>query len=923
MECPKCHFENPADSGLCNKCGTQISSIEEVPRAATETIQIVIKELTPGSTFAKRYQIIEELGKGGMGRVYKVLDKEIGEKVALKLLNPEIAAESKTIERFRNELKTARQISHKNVCRMYHLSKEEGAPYIIMEYVRGEDLKSMIRMMGRLSPGQTVSIAKQVCEGLAEAHRLGVVHRDLKPQNIMIDRNGDVKIMDFGIARTLQAKGITGEGVMIGTPEYMSPEQAEGKEADERADIYALGIVLFEMLTGRVPFEGETPFSVALKHKTEIPPDPRKINSQVPDDLARLILRCLEKEKAKRFQSAQELLGEFIKIEKEIPTSEKALPINKSLTSKEMTVRFRKSWKTFAGLAAVAMVALLAVLYVAKQKPIPASAKKKLAVLPFENPGPPEDEYFADGITDEIIARLTGIGELGVIARNSSMQYKKTNKSIQQVSEELGVDYVLSGTIRWQKSSGGTGRVRVTPMLVSTADSTQIWADIYDQPIAEVFGVQSAISKEVVGALGAALLEPEKKSIEAKPTENMEAYDYYLRGNDFYYRGGESEEDTRLAIEMFEKAVALDSTFLQAYGQLAMMQARYYWYHYDRRETRIAKAKDALDRALQLGPDAPETNMALGYYYYWIMLDYEKALKHFVLAREKQPGNNTIIEGIGYVKRRQGKLDESVSYLKLAAELEPRSPMIPYGLGSTYNLLRNYREAERFYDRALFLNPHYNRAYAWKTRNYLNAEGNTQKARQVLEEAQRTLGRLDPDLIIYLWILADIFDGRLREALERLSSVSQEAFSDQFYFVPRALLSAQIYGLMNRPEFERSEYESARKFLEEIIGTDPDDSRFWSALGISYAGLGFREKAIQAAKKGTELMPISKEAYRGIFRARDLAQVYVMVGEYDKAFDQIEYLLSIPGELSVALLKLDPVWAPLRALPRFQKLIQK
>lgn len=341
MECPRCGYDNPSASSFCNKCGTQITSIEKVSAPETKTIQIPIKELTPGSPFAKRYQIIEELGKGGMGRVYKVLDKEIGEKVALKLLNPEIAAESKTIERFRNELKTARQISHKNVCRMYHLSKEEGAPYITMEYLRGEDLKSMIRMMGRLSPGQAVSIAKQVCEGLSEAYRLGIVHRDLKPQNIMIDRNGDVKIMDFGIARSLQAKGMTGEGVMIGTPEYMSPEQVEGKDADERADIYALGIVLFEMLTGRVPFEGETPLSVALKHKTEAPPDPRKINSQVPDDLARLILRCLEKEKGKRYQSTQELLGEFTKIEKGIPTEEKVLPRRKPLTSKEVTYRAR------------------------------------------------------------------------------------------------------------------------------------------------------------------------------------------------------------------------------------------------------------------------------------------------------------------------------------------------------------------------------------------------------------------------------------------------------------------------------------------------------------------------------------------------------------------------------------------------------
>lgn len=330
MKCSQCHFENPEDSHFCSKCGTQIHPSEKISSPRTKTIQAPIKELTIGSTFADRFQVIEELGKGGMGEVYKVFDKKIKEKVALKLLNHEIAADEKAIERFRNELKYARKISHRNVCRMFDLGEEEGTQYIIMEYVPGEDLKGTIRRVGQLSVGKAISISKQVCEGLAEAHRLGVVHRDLKPQNIMVDREGNARIMDFGIARSIKTKGITGTGVMIGTPDYMSPEQVEGKEVDHRSDIYALGVILYEMVTGGVPFEGDTPLSVIVKHKSEAPPNPKEVNAQIPIDLSQMILRCLEKDKERRYQKAGDILSELIKIEKEIPTKEKVLEIRKS-----------------------------------------------------------------------------------------------------------------------------------------------------------------------------------------------------------------------------------------------------------------------------------------------------------------------------------------------------------------------------------------------------------------------------------------------------------------------------------------------------------------------------------------------------------------------------------------------------------------
>lgn len=316
MKCSKCHFENPEESAFCSKCGTKLFDVKSVSVDMTKTIETSGDVLTRGMTFAGRYEIIESLGTGGMGAVYRAYDTKIKEDIALKVLKPEIATNKKTIERFSNEIRLARKIAHKNICRMFDLNEHEGSQYISMEYVPGEDLKSLIKRVGYLPSGKVISIGKQICQGLSEAHTLGVIHRDLKPQNIMIDKNGNAKIMDFGIARSLKSEGITGEGAIIGTPQYMSPEQVEGKDTDQRSDIYALGIVFYEMLTGKVPFEGESTFSIALKHRDETPPHPREWNPELSPELSAVILKCMAKEKDKRYQSVQELLSALESLEK-------------------------------------------------------------------------------------------------------------------------------------------------------------------------------------------------------------------------------------------------------------------------------------------------------------------------------------------------------------------------------------------------------------------------------------------------------------------------------------------------------------------------------------------------------------------------------------------------------------------------------
>ena len=852
------------------------------------------------------FEIVEMIGRGGMGVVYLAHDTKLDRSVAVKSIPAKLTDDPSTRMRFEREAKLLASLNHPNIGVIYDIIEhDEGAGYLILEYVPGQTLAE--RIAGEpLTLEEALSIGRQVAEAISSAHKKGVVQRDLKPGNIKITPDKRIKVLDFGLAKAPIIEDKSGDiiatepGRVIGTPAYMSPEQARGKPTDHRSDIWSFGCIMYQMLTGQLPFEGETATDT-LARIIEREPDWELLPQETPANICALIKRCLEKELNRRLGDVGDAA---------IGISE---TLSKPVTVSPMTIpaKLRRTAVIIGAVAIGIILSVSAVKLISKKEIQPSSQEIRLVVLPFENLGPAADSYFATGLTDEVTTRLAGVHGLRV--------YKNRDGVATQIIKELGVDYILEGTIQRARRSDPNSPVRIRSQLFRASDDSLIWAKFYDNDMKEVLQIQSDLAEEVAQALDITLLEPERRALASRPTENTQAYDYYLRGNEYYNRSY-LEIDSRIAIRMYEKAVELDPTFALAYARLSMIHVRMYWFPYDRSKERLALAKQAVDKAFQLNPELPEAHVALGFYHYWGHLDYDHALEQFAIARKSRPNNSSLLSGIGWVQRRQGKFEQALANLKRACELDPLSALLMVQIGETFLLLRKYPEAERYFNRAILWAPDVPTPYGMKVRLYLLWEGTTDKARAVLEKALENV-KLTENSFINSLVTLDVYDRNYQEALDRLSSKSEDIDSI-FSFIPNALRCAQIYRYMGNNQKAKEYYEQAIDILKSKIAEDPNDARFHSSLGIAYAGLCRKEDAIREGKRGFELLPVTKDAWEGLYRVRALAKIYVMVGEYDAAMEKIKYLLSIPGEISVPLLGLDPAWNPLRNHPRFKKLLE-
>jgi eukaryotic-like serine/threonine-protein kinase len=868
-----------------------------------------------------RYQVEQQLGQGGMAMVYRARDLRHERPVAIKLMRPELAS-TLGPERFLREIRVTAGFDHPYILPVLDSGGANGLLWYAMPWVEGESLRDRLLLGGQLPLEEAIRLAREVADALDCAHRRGVVHRDIKPENILLS-GGHARVADFGVARALEVASVgqlTETGLALGTPAYMSPEQASGGQVDGRSDIYALGCVLYEMVAGEAPFTGPTAQALIARHLTEAPRPLHLCRATVPPALEHVVEKALAKSPADRFATAAEFGEALAGVERTGAT----IPSRAAITARApRRRRIPTSVLTLVLGILIGLGALVGWLRSHRGEGTGEAEGKVVAVLPFENQGSAQDEYFSDGLTDAVRGKLAGLSTIQVIARASSTPYKKTAKTPEEIARELGARYLLTGTVQWERSGAGN-RIRVSPELVEVPAAGRPktrWQQPFDASLTDVFEVQAQIASQVAQALDLALGASERQRLESKPTSDSAAYDAYVRANLLFDRGV-SQPDMQAQLALYEKAVALDSSFALAWAALSRVHDAIYWFYQDRTPARIELARQAAERAIRLQPDLAEGHVALGFYYYHKSLDYERALGELERARQLQPSNSDVYSSMGAVHRRQGKWSEVMADMQKAAALNPRSTAVLTELGITQAWIRAYPEAERTFERVLRDAPTEARAQWVFSLISTLRDGDTLATQQRLGRGLAAAGA--ERLLPQLWDYTGFYTS---------SGAHTFAFDPSLAGLPLSVFGTDTIGYysfkgtlqqqLGHPAMARPLLDSARTILEHKLVELPAEPRLHAVLGRIDAELGRQAEARREAERAVELLPISRDALDGVLYRANLARVLARIGQPEAALEHLIYLLSIPGPLSAASLRVDPLWAPLRNDPRFQRLLER
>ncbi len=984
--CPACRTPLPEQAHFCLNCGAATPTEPGVPprTAATDITEIARVR----KALSAEYAIERVVGEGGMATVYLATDLKHRRQVAVKVMRPELAA-TLGAERFLREVEIAAQLSHPHILPVHDSGNASGVLYYVMPYVEGESLHERIHRETSLPVDEALRITREVAEALAYAHARKIIHRDIKPANIMLSA-GHALVADFGIARGVGAGGgaaITKTGLAVGTPQYMSPEQASGSAGvDARSDIFAVGCVLYEMLAGEPPFTGPTPQAIVMRSLTEAPRSLTASREGVSPAIEAVVTRALAKNPADRWQTAGEFASALGNAHDQLrlgPLSqERTLPpqplpvegpspakvwglfggigalalllvyglvqrwglpvwalglavlllaigaVVLVLTGRMETRRAAGqqvsglggllTWKnaTLGGLAALGLWAVVATALVFRG---PAGATTsgglvRLAVLPFENRGAPEDNYFVDGVADQVRGKLMGLAGFQVIARTSSDQYKASTKTPQQIGKELGVDYLLTSTVTWVKTGGtGKGRVQVVPELIAVKTGAGTWQQSFDADLTDIFQVQGSIATQVAGALNVALGPKEQEELAERPTNNLAAYDAYLKAKAV---PGSDPASLRQSANYFEQAVALDSAFTEAWSRLASNLSLLYFNGTPTPQV-AARAKAAVDRAMALDSSGTWGLAASARYKYLVGNDMAGAAADGMAALQRSPNDAGVLRLASQVEQILGRWQEALAHAETGRRLDPRGRAMQRNLFTVLSLMHKFPEALEVGSELL--------SYSPKGIQDIEGVALVHLMQGDLAGAQGVVRTLPPEIsrtqmVAYFALYQDIY-WMLEEEDQRLVlRLPPSAFDDDR--ASWAMTLAQLAALRGDQARARALADTARMEYEkqlQAVPNDPQRNIFW---GMALAMLGRKAEAIQRAERGYSLTPLSADQTNGAYYLHQLIRIYLLTGEYDKALDKLEQLVKVPYLLTPAYLRIDPNFAPLKGNPRFEKLLQ-
>lgn len=801
------------------------------------------------------YKILEKLGEGGMGVVYKALDMKLGREVALKFCLERLMSDDMSRTRFFREAQAAAALSHRNIVTVYEIDECEGECFISMEFVEGRSLKDLLRDQP-ISVAKALDIAIQVGEGLRAAHEKGVVHRDLKSDNIMLASDGTAKVSDFGLAKLKNVSALTTQASMMGTLLYAPPEQLQGMNVDERADIFSFGVVLYEMLTGVLPFSGEYSQAVIYSILNEDPRPVAELNRKVPPTLERIVKRALEKKKEHRYQSVGELLADL-----------------RSVSQEDLGAKHRK-----------------------------AQAVPALAVLYFDNLGPSkEDDYFAAGMTEDIITDLSKIERIRVLSRNDVLPYRDKPVNIKETGRELNVDYLMEGSVR-----KADHRLRINAQLIRVSDGFHVWADRFDRQLDDVFEVQADVAQRVAQALEVKLTTRQIERIEKRPTISIKAYDYYLRGRDYYWKLGKT--DLEYAVEMYNKALEIDPDYALAYAGMADVHVYKYEAYYDRSLRLLEEAELAAKRALSLDYDLPEAHRALGRVYKE-RKNHREAISEFQKAVELKPDFFEAYRTLGWIHEEMRNFDESIEYAQKTLEIRPSDRESYLLLGIAHFDKKEYVQASEAFNRAVEVAPDYGTAYFYLGSTH-QREGRFDQALEMYERCVQVGG--DPNVYLDTGIV-HLLKGDYEKA-EASFIECRERGCFEFLATYYLGLSSELRG---RKKEATELYKHSVELSEIMLRGDPKNPYLYSTLGLAYVRLGQNEKSIEQGEHAVALDPENGAVLY------DLARIYAQQKRTNEAIHSLRKALNTCLSPSAIEARFDPHFRPLRTSAEFEALIAK